>query len=240
MWCVIPAAGEGTRMGRLTASRPKPLLRLGEETLIGRIFRDVSQVVDRACVVVSEGDRVIRRALGRECHGVRIFYVEQREQRGVGDAICCCADVVTGPFVVIMGDGYFHEAVAPSLIAWKNSAAAGAVMVKEIDEPLSEPAGLVRVEEGEIRALGKGSDPEGFTHRVCGVFMYPPEVFEGCDRLAPSASGELEAEALMDLLIARGVSIVPIPYTGWRRNVNRPEDLEEVRRRNAAAGGATD
>ncbi len=244
MWCVIPAAGAGSRMDAGAVEpgdeeRPKPLLRVGGETLLGRILRDVSEVARAACIVVAPDDRRIRRALGRRVHGLPLRYAVQEERRGVGDAVCAAAPVVDGPFALVMADGYFGEPLAPYLARWRDGPHPGGALVRPLDAPpetLEEPAGLVRVRDGTVREAAKGTDPAGFTHRLCGVTMLPDGALELCSRLEPSAAtGEIEGEALVRALLDRGVAFGAFSYGGWRRNVNTPADLREVRRR--AAGG---
>lgn len=240
MWCVIPVAGAGTRMSGRDAGRPKSLLGVNGGTLLGRILRDVSEAVEGACLVVARGDQRFHQAVGDRFAGMPIRYAVQEARRGVGDAACAAAPCVEGPFALVMGDGYFQEPLAPYLAQWRESPCSGGLLVKEMGETtleerdgrLVEPAGLALVEDGAVQEVAKGTDPAGYTHRVCGVTMFPAGALDACSEVEASpVTGEVESEALVRTLMARGVTFCAFRYRGWRRNVNTPDDLEEVRRR---------
>src|SRR5215212_9741393 len=83
---VVLAAGEGTRM---RSSRPKPLHVLCGRPLVLHVIDALSELdLDRGVVVVGHGaDRVTKTLLEQAPDGVVIEFVEQRVQRGTGDAV---------------------------------------------------------------------------------------------------------------------------------------------------------
>ena len=46
MKCVVIAAGYATRLGELTKNFPKPLLKIGENTILGRMLDDIDKIDD--------------------------------------------------------------------------------------------------------------------------------------------------------------------------------------------------
>ena len=44
MKCVVIAAGYATRLGELTKNFPKPLLKIGNNTILGRMLDDIDQI----------------------------------------------------------------------------------------------------------------------------------------------------------------------------------------------------
>ena len=46
MKCVVIAAGYATRLGELTKNFPKPLLKIGQNTILGRMLDDIDQIPD--------------------------------------------------------------------------------------------------------------------------------------------------------------------------------------------------
>ena len=55
MKCVVIAAGYATRLGELTRNFPKPLLKIGERTILGRILDDIDQIpeIDEHIVITN-------------------------------------------------------------------------------------------------------------------------------------------------------------------------------------------
>ena len=43
---IVIAAGYATRLGELTKNFPKPLLKIGENTILGRMLDDIDQILD--------------------------------------------------------------------------------------------------------------------------------------------------------------------------------------------------
>src|ERR1700754_1734208 len=81
---VVLAAGEGSRM---RSERPKPLHRLcGRPMLMYVLDALDSCAIDVAAIVVGhKGDRVTKK-VGEESVRFQLEFVEQRVQRGTGDA----------------------------------------------------------------------------------------------------------------------------------------------------------
>jgi bifunctional UDP-N-acetylglucosamine pyrophosphorylase/glucosamine-1-phosphate N-acetyltransferase len=82
---IVLAAGQGTRM---KSARPKPLHRLCGRTMVGHVLGALpSDQVERAVVVVGHGGDEVRKIIAEEEAAVRLEFVEQRVQRGTGDAV---------------------------------------------------------------------------------------------------------------------------------------------------------
>ena len=82
MKAVILAAGRGKRMGRLTNTKPKPLLRVGGKTFLDHIFDALPPVVESVVVVVGYKGNLIRAYLGKHYKGKKVFYVKQKKVGG--------------------------------------------------------------------------------------------------------------------------------------------------------------
>jgi bifunctional UDP-N-acetylglucosamine pyrophosphorylase / glucosamine-1-phosphate N-acetyltransferase len=83
---VVLAAGEGTRM---RSERPKPLHRLCGRPMVLHVLYALAELdLDRAVVVVGHGASRVTKTVGEQPPpGLHIDFVEQRVQRGTGDAV---------------------------------------------------------------------------------------------------------------------------------------------------------
>lgn len=83
---VVLAAGEGTRM---RSERPKPLHRLCGRPMVLHVLHALAELpLERAVVVVGHGASRVTKAVNEEPPpGLHIDFVEQRVQRGTGDAV---------------------------------------------------------------------------------------------------------------------------------------------------------
>ena len=106
MKTVILAAGEGRRMYPLTRRIPKPLLRVGNKTILDYIFDALPSEVDSVIMVVGYLQKKIRQHLGHKYQGRNIRYVEQTVLDGTASALFLTKDFFSPHerFLLIYGD----------------------------------------------------------------------------------------------------------------------------------------
>ena len=159
---VIPAAGLGSRLGALTAGRPKELLSLGGEPLLhGAILElDAAGVTD-AVVVTSPGKPGIAAFLAERAPWVRV--VEQPAPTGVFDAVergraalGCDRFVVLFPdFVHLPDQGALRQLLAAAADLVRDCSA---YCVVERAPGRMGPTAAVQLEGGRITRVGPCAD----------------------------------------------------------------------------------
>lgn len=106
MQTVVLAAGEGTRMGPLTETRPKPTLPVGEVSLVEQTLAATAAAGASSFVIVIgyRGDAV-RELVGDSYQGIPVTYVTQETRVGTADAVRCARPALADdPFVVCNAD----------------------------------------------------------------------------------------------------------------------------------------
>jgi len=104
---MILAAGRGERMGSLTDSTPKPLLRIGENYLIEHVISNLVQANIREIIInVAYRGAQIKAVLGNgERYGVSIIYSEEKERLETGGGIFQALPLLgEQPFLVMSSD----------------------------------------------------------------------------------------------------------------------------------------
>lgn len=86
---IILCAGKSIRMHPLTITRPKPLLKILNKTIIEHTLLALKGLVSEAILVVGYKKEMIEQAIGNNFQGIKITYVEQKEQLGTGHAVLC-------------------------------------------------------------------------------------------------------------------------------------------------------
>ena len=104
MYGVVLAAGRGTRMRPLTDRRPKPLLPVGDRTLLESVFDTARDVADEFVVVTGYRGEAIRESIGDSYRGLPVHYVEQPEALGTAHAVAQAEPIVDDEFLVLNGD----------------------------------------------------------------------------------------------------------------------------------------
>lgn len=94
MKCIILAAGEGIRMKPLTNDTPKPMLKIGDKPILGRILNDLPENVDEIILVVGYLKEKIIDYFGNKFGRFRIQYVIQEGKLGTYHALESCKDLI--------------------------------------------------------------------------------------------------------------------------------------------------
>jgi len=219
MDAVIIAAGKGTRMRPLTERRPKPLLPVGDTTLLERTLEQCAAVVDRFVIVVGYRADDIKEAVGDTHAGTPIEYVTQAEALGTAHAIGQASDLVDDRFLVLNGDVVVDDALPRDL-----AAADGAAMAVQ---PVENPSayGVVETDAGRVTDLvEKPADPPSNLINT-GVYAFTPAVFEHIEATERSPRGEYEITDTIGRLLADGHAVEAVEYDGVWRDVGRPWEL---------------
>ena len=106
---VILAAGRGKRMLPLTDFLPKPLVDVKGKNLIEwKLLALPGTVTDIVLVVGYQGEQ-IRNFFGDTWQGRNIRYAEQKELNGTAGALWSAKDLLSGKFLVLMGDDLYDS-----------------------------------------------------------------------------------------------------------------------------------
>lgn len=148
---VVLAAGAGTRM---RSERPKPLHRLcGRPMVLHVLHALVGLGVDRAVLVIGHGGDRVAKAVGEQLPvGLDVDFVEQRVQRGTGDALAVAMTALdddpddAGDVLVLPGDTPLvrAETLAALVAEHRSGEAAGTLLTAR----LADPTGYGRVVRG--------------------------------------------------------------------------------------------
>lgn len=112
---IILAAGVGRRFGAGADDRPKALLEVGGETLLGRLVAQLRRAgVDRIVVVVGHRAELVERALGLADDLTIVRNPEFR--RGAILSLWSARDFLTGPVVVMDADVFLPFAMLERLL----------------------------------------------------------------------------------------------------------------------------
>ncbi|MFQ5890214.1 MAG: sugar phosphate nucleotidyltransferase [Gemmatimonadota bacterium] len=235
---MIPVAGQATRLASRTGGRPKALLDIGGRPVLIRLLEQLSPAVTDVCLVIGRSGQAVRETFGKRACGARLHYALQTRPAGVADAVGRAGELVRGPFLVVMGDVYYEEPLAPYVEEWRRSGIEGGVLVEPIEPHVAGEVGLVRTRADRVVEIFKAPFDGRAELRVCGMMMFPEAAFAFLRRTGSGQTGEAELEEAVAAMIREGKEFLAVRYRGWRRNINSSDDLEAVRRRLAGRGRA--
>jgi len=137
---MVLAAGEGSRM---KSERPKPLHVLCGRPMLMYVLDSLrSAAPDRAVIVVGHKAERVTKKIGDTETGLELEFVEQRIQRGTGDAVMVGLvavpdDLEDGDVIVLPGDAPLlrDETIAALVSQHRRSDAAATLLTARLDDP---------------------------------------------------------------------------------------------------------
>jgi len=227
MKAVILAAGKGTRMRGLCDNTPKPLIPIGNRSIISVVFTRLrSMGVDEVALVIGHQGEQLQKAIGDGSrYGVSVTYVWQKEQLGTGHAALLCEDFVgRDAFVLIFGDIITSADNYPEMAKVFQAGKCDAVLtVFPVEDPSNGAA--VDVKDGFVAGIVEKPPPGTMlnAYNNAGIFIWPAEIFDRIRSLKKSTRGEYEfTDGIIDFLNA-GRRLAAFELRGYWENISDPE-----------------
>jgi bifunctional UDP-N-acetylglucosamine pyrophosphorylase/glucosamine-1-phosphate N-acetyltransferase len=219
---IVLAAGQGTRM---RSARPKPLHRLCGRPLVRYVLDAVAgSGADRAVVVVGYAAERVIKTLQQEPGPVPLEFVEQRVQRGTGDAVAVGLtglpdddDADEGDVMVVPGDTPLvrAETLAALVMEHRLSGAACTLLTARPDDPTGYGR-VVRDKDGRVRRIVEHRDasaPELDIDEInTSIYVFRRGLLApALRRITPDNSqGELYVTDVVEVLAAAGHPVVSL------------------------------
>ena len=109
MQAVILAAGKSTRAYPLTLTRPKPLLKAANKTILNHNLDSLIGIADEAILIVGYKKEMIKKQFGNKYKNIKLKYVEQKEQLGTGHAATLAEPYIRDKFILMAGDDIYSR-----------------------------------------------------------------------------------------------------------------------------------
>ena len=246
---VIPAAGLGTRVLPATKVMPKEMLPIVDKPAIQYIVEEAAASgIEDILIITNRGKGLLedhfdrapeleRRLSGdpakerilEEIVGIsklaNIFYVRQKETKGLGHAIGCAREFVGDePFAVLYGDDVIlgDDPACGQLIRAYEQFGNGVVGVKEVSREAIRKYSSLKVEpirDNYCLCTDMVEKPqpgqELSLYSILGRCVLPPEIFDILDQTPPGAGGEIQLTDAMKAL-ARRDGMTAVDFTGTR------------------------
>lgn len=233
MKAVIPAAGLGTRFLPATKAQPKEMLPVFDKPTIQYVVEEaVASGIDDILIVTGKGKRSIEDHFDRsfeleyilkendkdeylrEVEAISeladIYYVRQKEQKGLGDAIYCARKHIDGePFAVLLGDTITRSEVpcTKQLMDVYEKYGSSAIAVEEVPVDKVERYGIIKGQkkdenlyliEDMVEKPAVDEAPSNLA--IMGRYVLDSKIFDHIDDVPPGFGGEIQLTDAMRLL----------------------------------------
>lgn len=235
---IVPAAGKGKRLQKVSGDMPKAMFRVGDRPMLEIVLDNISFIEEKNIyIVVGYGKEKIT-----EHFSDRYHYVEQRQQLGTGHAVMECAESFKefdGSVLITFGDMplFRHDEMEKMCRQHQENGADCTLMTAQNPE-LKLWARVLRDEQGKFSAIVEGKDctPEQaqIKELFSGVMVFDskalfkvlPQV--GC----ANVQKEYYVTEVPELMVKQGMKVETYFTKDGDdlRGINTPEDLEVCQR----------
>lgn len=230
---VILAAGDGDRLGVLTATCPKVLLTVNDQPLISYPIEALAAagIGEIAIVVGYLADKVTQALGDGSSFGVKLQYIFNPDYLG-GNAISVykAKDWAQGdPIVLCMGDHLIEPKLVRHLVdrlTLTETLCIDYTPAKHLQ--LAEATKVAVDSAGYISDIGK--DLVYWNALDSGVFLLTENFFQALDELIPRLGIDIEISDVICFMVSRGHRFNTCSVSGYYwADVDTPEDLNVVR-----------
>ena len=225
MKAVIPAAGLGTRFLPATKAQPKEMLPVFNKPTIQYVVEEaVASGIDDILIITGKGKRSIEDHFDRafeleyflknggktdylkEVEYISeladIYYVRQKKQRGLGDAISCAKKHIDGdPFAVLLGDTIAQSNVpcTKQLMNVYDKYESSVIAIEEVPDEKVERYGIIKGSkigdslykiEDLVEKPKLADAPSNLG--IIGRYLLTPDIFDHIDAVEPGVGGEIQ------------------------------------------------
>ena len=185
MQAVILAAGKSTRTYPLTLTKPKPLLKVANKTILEYNLEAIKDIADEIIIIVGYKKDMIEEFVQKNYPELKIKFIEQKQQLGTGHAVSILKDHIKNRFILLMGDNIYSKEDINEVAKHQY-----AILVKKVKNP--EFFGVV-IEKNNV-LIDIIEKPKKFISDLinCALYSLDKKIFNTLKKIKMSERGEYE------------------------------------------------
>jgi dTDP-glucose pyrophosphorylase len=210
---ILLAAGRGKRQRPYTDEMPKPLLPVRGRATLDYALTAVRQAgVERVCIVTHHlQEKIIQYAGDGSAWNLEVAFAHQSQLLGTGDALRSIPAewIRPEPVMIVATDYVLQENDLADLVEAHNKYQADITMsLKQcsVEELVSRSSVDVDEDWRVKRIIEKPSREEIMSPYAASIlFILPPQLWHYLPQIQPSARGEIEMQAAVQMMIEDGL-----------------------------------
>lgn len=220
-WVMLMAGGMGRRLHPITASCPKPLLKVGDKPILETILENfVEQGFHNYYFSIHYKGEMIRQHFGDGSRwGVEIHYLYENRRLGTAGALSLLPERPEKPLLLMNGDILTRVGFGRLLDFHSQSLTAATACIKEQCNQI--PYGVVSFEKNRLQKIEE--KPRKCFFINAGLYVLNPEVLD----LVP-VDTYLDIPDLFQSLLHNGKEIAVFPIREYWIDIGRLDDYEKA------------
>ena len=221
MKAIVMAAGKGTRLLPLTATRPKPMIPLLNEPILDHMLKSLKNAgIDEATVLVDYlSDSIVRHLGNGERIGMKVEYTTNNIMRGTAGAVKHAASDLHEPFIVVSADVLTTLDFRKLISAHESMGTKITMALSSVRDPSQYGVAIMDDMNRVTRFLEKPKREEAFSSLVnAGMYVCEPGVLE----LIPERTQFDFSRNLFPAMLSKGEAIGGHPFDDYWNDVGIP------------------
>lgn len=194
-------AGEGTRLRPLTSTRPKPMLPVaGKPILEWNLEALAGNKFKRAILIVGYKKETIIDHFGKSFNGIKLKYIEQKEQLGTAHAISMAEGKVGENFLAMNGDLIPSEKLISDFLSYnKKAKAENSICLTRVDNP--SEFGIINLKGNTVSNIVEKPKKSTSNLANAGIYLFNSKIFDAIRGIEKSTRLEYELTDALKTLI---------------------------------------
>jgi dTDP-glucose pyrophosphorylase len=221
---VLMAGGKGTRLRPLTYDTPKPLLKVGENTILDNVLDGLKNngINDVVISVNYLGEQIKQHISENREDSLNIDYVEEEKALGTAGALSLLSPRPQQSFIVMNADLMTEMDFRAFVNFHREEANDFSVCVRKIKNSI--PFGVVKLTEDNRSIKTVDEKPEYEVLVNAGIYMIKPELLD----LIPENTF-FDMVSLINKAIANGYKVGAFPIVEYWRDIGRHQEIKSAR-----------
>ena len=238
MQAVVLAAGMGTRLRPVTATRSKAMVPVLGRPLVERALIPFVEngIRDFVFVISPDDTEITRHFTERTSLEITARFVVQEERLGTAHALGIAAPFLQGRFVVSACDSLVDEAHVRALLG-EGDGPDAVLSLLDVEPELVSRSAAVRLDGHTVRRIVEKPTREDAPSCTVSLphYIFSPRLLDLLPRLEASPRGEYEIPDAIQELIDAGRQVVGV-HAEERLQVSSPQDLLKLTRKMFSEG----
>ncbi len=217
---LVPAAGRGTRLGRVGAAVHKALVPFDGRPAIDHILEMLRNagVLSVYLIVGYKKEQLISYVEDGADFGLKVAYITQPHQKGIANALLQSESFVHDDFLCLLGDTLLNPSSSVKDLAEYHIRrnATATLLVTHVNDVRGY--GVIEPSGDEVRRVVEKPATEKeapSSLAMVGCYSFSPKIFEAANRTAPNKrTGEIELSDAIQNLIDEGERVCYVRFDG--------------------------
>jgi len=218
---ILMVGGLGTRLGNLTKNTPKPMLKVGDKSILQTIVeRFTNYGYTNITMCLNYKSHIIQDYFGDGSKfGINLDYILEEERLGTAGALSLIKENPVDPFFVMNGDILTDANIENIHNSYVSSNADALMCVREYNYQV--PYGVVETSNNAIASIEEKPTQRFFVN--AGIYMLSPKILEYIPQ-----NEFFNMTTLFEKLIEKDKNVISYPLNGYWLDIGRFEEFKRA------------